>query len=262
MELCAAGVTRTGRIQMSAPAPTDRAGLATERLPFTIRRVASEADLWKAVRVRHAAYERHVPEFARELVRPEACDYGDDAVVFLAESKLDGSALGTARMQTNLAAHLHLEESIALPDWLQGKPLAEMSRLGVDNGRTGRMVKTALLKAGVMYCQENGIEWALATGRAPIDRQYEQLAFVDVFPEQGFIPLRHVGNIPHRVMAFDITTIEARWTAARHPLLNFFCHTRHPDIDVSGPAGVRPPHAGVGLPGVVPRVGQRLEFVA
>jgi hypothetical protein len=210
--------------------------------------------------VRHAAYERHVPDFARELVRPEACDYGDDAVVFLAESKLDGTALGTARMQTNLLAHLHVEESVVLPDWLQGRPIAEMSRLGVDNGRIGRMVKTALLKAGVMYCQHNGIEWALATGRAPLDRQYEQLTFVDVFPGQGFVPLRHVGNIPHRVMAFDIMTIEQRWTAARHPMLDFFCHTRHPDIDVSGAAGVKQPHATARAPAVVPQHADIYEF--
>ena len=136
------------------------------------------------------------------------------------------------------------------------------SRLGVDNGRIGRMVKTALLKAGVMYCQQNGIHWALATGRAPIDRQYEQLTFVDVFPELGFIPLRHVGNIPHRIMAFDISTIEERWTAAQHPLLNFFCHTHHPDIDVRGHAGVRPPLPNAGGMGVVRQASEWHELVA
>ncbi|MCS0581564.1 hypothetical protein NX784_08165 [Massilia pinisoli] len=248
-------------------APIGVSGKLTERLPFTIRRVSNEADLWKAVRVRHAAYARHVPDFARQLAHPEAADYGDDAIVFLAESKLDGAPLGTARMQTNLHEPLHVEESVTLPDWLRGEPLAEMSRLGVDNGRMGRLVKTALLKAGVMYCQQNDIAWALATGRAPIDRQYEQLTFVDVFPDLGFVPLRHVGNIPHRVMAFDITTIEARWTAAQHPLLNFFCHIDHPDIDVSGRAGVRPPQPSAGRTigsglGVAQQASDRFELVA
>lgn len=226
---------------------------AEERLPFTIRRVTSEDDLRKVVRVRHAAYARHVPDFARQLVNPETSDYGDDAIVFLAESKLDGAPLGTARMQTNLHERLHVEDSVTLPEWLRGQPLAEMSRLGVDNSRIGRVVKTALLKAGVLYCQKNGIRWALATGRAPIDRQYEQLTFVDVFPDQGFIPLRHVGNIPHRIMAFDITTIEERWTAAQHPLLNFFCRTYHPDIDVGERAGVQQPEK-------LPSAGNLLQF--
>ena len=241
MELRQAAVSGSGFVSAGTPSTTQSVAKTVERLPFTIRRVDNEADLWKAVRVRHAAYGRHVPELARVLSVPEACDYGDDSVVFLAESKLDGSALGTARMETNLNGVLHVEEAVVLPDWLRGRPLAEMSRLGVDNGRIGRMVKTALLKAGVMYCQQNNIAWALACGRAPVDRQYEQLTFIDVFPELGFVPLSYAGNIPHRVMAFDITTIEQRWTAAKHPLLNFFCHTHHPDIDVSGKSGVRPP---------------------
>ena len=42
-----------------------------------------------------------------------------------------------------------------------------------------------------------------------------------------------MGNIPHRVMAFEIATGEARWSAAQHPLLTFFKHTVHPDIDIS-----------------------------
>jgi hypothetical protein len=34
-------------------------------------------------------------------------------------------------------------------------------------------------------------------------------------------------------MAFEIATGEQRWQAARHPLLGFFRHTRHPDIDIA-----------------------------
>jgi len=203
-----------------------------ERLPFTIRRVDNETSLQKAVRIRHAAYDRHVPEFARTLLLPEACDYADDTVVLLAESKLDGSPLGTARIQTNLERPLHVEESVALPAWLQGARLAEVTRLGVDEGRIGRVVKIALIKACFEFCERNAIDYAVVTGRAPIDRQYEQLLFSDVFEDKAMIPLRHVGNIPHRVMAFDIATGEQRWTEARHPLLAYFRHTRHPDIDI------------------------------
>lgn len=211
-----------------------------ERLPFTIRRVDNEASLQKAVRIRHAAYNRHVPDFARTLLLPEACDYADDTVVLLAESKLDGSALGTARIQTNLERPLHVEESVALPAWLQGARLAEVTRLGVDEGRIGRVVKIALIKACFEFCERNAIDYAVVTGRAPIDRQYEQLLFSDVFEDKAMIPLRHVGNIPHRVMAFEIASGERRWTAARHPLLGYFRHTQHPDIDIGARAGSLP----------------------
>jgi len=214
-------------------APAHVTATATERLPFTIRRVEDEKSLWKAVRVRHAAYARHVPEFARTLELPEACDYEDDSIVLLAESRLDGTPLGTARIQTNLHRPLHVEESVTLPAWLQGRRLAEVTRLGIDEGRIGRVVKIALIKACFDYCEQNGIDWAVVTGRAPIDRQYEQLLFADVFEDKAPVPLQHVGNIPHRVMAFEIATGEQRWQAAGHPLLNFFRHTHHPDIDIS-----------------------------
>lgn len=236
---------------------------SVERLPFTIRRVASEADMLKAVKVRHAAYARHVPEFARTLMLPEAADYESDTVVLLAESKLDGSALGTTRIQTNLVQPLHVEESIELPLWLQSSRLAEVTRLGIEEGRIGRLVKVALIKACFDYCENNGIDYAVVTGRAPIDRQYEQLLFADVFPNKEFIPLRHVGNLPHRVMSFEIATGEARWSAAKHPMLGFFRHVHHPDIDVvtrhvapgSAPAPVTPTH-------LVPLETQSFAFAA
>lgn len=222
-----------------ASAPLSPRARNVERLPFTIRRVASEADLLKAVAVRHAAYARHLPEFAKSLAAPEACDYDSDCVILLAESKLDGSAMGSTRIQTNVQQALHVEDSVELPLWLMTRRLAEVTRLGIGEGRVGRLVKLALIKACFDYCEQQQIEYAVVTGRAPIDRQYEQLLFSDVFPGKGLVPLRHVGNLPHRVMAFEIESGEARWALANHPLLGFFRHTRHPDIDVGDKRAAR-----------------------
>lgn len=203
-----------------------------ERLPFTIRIVQSESELLKAIRVRHTAYARHLPELGEALKSPEAMDFDTDVAVLLAESKLDGSPLGTARIQTNVFRPLSVERSIDLPGHMQGRRLAEVTRLGVETGRIGRIVKVALVKASFMYCERHGVEWAIAAGRSPIDQQYEALLFSDIYPDQGFVPLQHAGNIPHRVMAFEIGTGHARWTAARHPLLDFFSNTEHPDISI------------------------------
>jgi hypothetical protein len=208
------------------------ATLPIEHLPFTVRRVDDSDALRKAVQVRHDAYSRHVPEFARTLALPEVRDYADDSIVLLAESRLDGSALGSVRIQTNFERPLHLEESIELPSWLQGKRLAEVTRLGVAEGRIGRMAKVALMKAMFQYWVQNDIDFAIATGRPPIDRHYEQLLFSDIFEEGTLVPLRHVGGIPHRVMAFEVGTAEPRWVAAGHPLTNFVFRTHHPDIDI------------------------------
>ena len=210
-----------------------------ERLPFTVSIVRSDEQLDKAVTIRHSAYARHVPDFAERLKVPEPCDYEEDSVILLAESKLDGSPLGTMRIQTNRYSPLAIEQSVDLPEWLQDRSLAEATRLGVALGRVGRVVKTMLFKAYFLYCQQAEIDWMVIGGRAPLDRQYEALLFKDVFPEQGFIPLRHASNIPHRVLAFEVETAEERWSAADHPLFDFVFRTHHPDLDLSGQGHLR-----------------------
>jgi len=205
---------------------------AEERLPFTVRLVRNEEDLRKAVQIRQSAYGRHMPSVAEKLGVPEAVDTQEGVAVLLAESKVDGSPLGTARIQTNQFQTLALEKSVALPQWLQGKSLAHVSRLGVVQGGLGRLVKLMLFKGLYKYWEQNGIDWAVVAARTPLDRMYEQLVFQDVFPGQGFTPLPHMDNIPHRVMAFEVATAYQRWSQAKHPLTNFIFFTRHPDLDV------------------------------
>lgn len=222
---------------MAAPAgytPDLPRATRTERLPFTIKVASDEASLLKAIDIRQTAYGRHVPELARHLGTPEPCDRDVDTVILLAEAKLDGAALGTMRIQFNTHGPLGLEASAPLPGWLRHSRLAEATRLGVTGGGVGRVVKAALFKAFYQYCLSAEIDWMVITARAPLDRQYEALLFRDVFPDAPFIPMHHVGGIPHRVMAFEVATARTRWQAAGHPLLDFMCHTRHPDVKIDG----------------------------
>lgn len=209
--------------------------MVIERLPFAVRLVRSDTDLAKAVFVRHAAYVRHMPEYADKLRHAEPIDSEPGVVVLLAESKLDGAALGTLRIQSNAHVPLKIEQSVTFPRWLRDRPLVEVSRLGIVGGSIGRLVKTILIKAAFQFCERDGIDWAIVGARAPLDKQYEQLLFEDLYPEQGFIPMRHGNNVPHRVFGFEIETGEQRWREANHPLFNFFCRTTHPDIDVRAP---------------------------
>lgn len=66
--------------------PTEHVPMKEEFLPFTIRVVSNVRDLAKAVRIRHAAYMRHVPGFAQALNMPEEADSEQGVVVLLAES--------------------------------------------------------------------------------------------------------------------------------------------------------------------------------
>ena len=83
------------------PPVQDDTQTVEELLPFTVRLVGDEASLQKAVAIRHSAYARHLPEFAETLKTAEPADYENGVVILLAESKLDGAALGTMRIHTN-----------------------------------------------------------------------------------------------------------------------------------------------------------------
>ncbi len=201
-----------------------------EHLPFTVRIVQTEKALDKAVQIRQEAYGRHVPELARHLGTAESYDSEAGTVILLAESKLDGAPVGTMRIQTNRYKPLSVEQTITLPDWLQGYSLAEATRLGISRGRIGHLAKVALFKAYYLYCLQAGIDWMVITARSPLDRQYEALLFQDILPDAGYIPMRHIGNIPHRAMALEVAAAQQKWEHSGHPLLRFMVHTHHPDI--------------------------------
>lgn len=205
-----------------------------QRLPFTISIASDEREIQDAVHIRYSAYARHVPGLAALLTAPEPGDRDAGAVVLLARAKLDGEPLGTMRVQTNRHRALALEQSIALPPRLRQAHLAEATRLGVCQSRIGRVVKTLLFKAFYLYCRRTGVDWMVIGARAPLDRQYEALGFDDVFPGRGYVPLAHAGNIPHRVLGFELAGAEARWRQIQHPLYALFCRTQHPDIDLRG----------------------------
>lgn len=213
----------------SRPTPST---MTQESLPFTVRLVRNEDDLNKAVQIRHSAYARHMPKVAQTLIFPEKSDTQDGVVVLLAESKLDGSPLGSVRIQTNRYRPLSLEKSIQLPAWLKDQSLAQVSRFGIVNGTIGRMVKMVLVKGCLQYSERSGINWNVIAARAPLDRAYRQLTYQDIFPDMGYIPLAHMDNVPHRIMGFEVETCTTRLTQLNHPLLNFFCHTHHIDLDV------------------------------
>jgi hypothetical protein len=203
-----------------------------ERLPFSVRLVRTEEDLKRAIELRYITYARHMPEFAEHLKEPEPDDFERDSVILLAESKLDGSVIGTMRIQSNEYRPLSMEHAVTLPDWTKNQSMVEVRRLGVANGGAGRLVKMVLIKACLIYCANNKIKWAMVAARPPLDRSYEKMLFIDVLPGQTFVPLPVANNVPHRVMAFEIADCEARLIAHNHPLLNFFCKINHPDISV------------------------------
>ena len=216
-------------------------------LPFRVRVVRTDDQLQKAIALRASSYGRHVPELGAVLNRPEDIDRSDRSIIFLAESKEDGSPVGTLRLQSNLSAPLSIERSVRLPEKFQNRPLAGVTRLAVKEGSSGKHVRLVLFKTLYRFCFATQIEWILIGARPPLDVQYRMIGFDDVFEDKRMIPFVTAENLPHRVLAFDVLGAERKWHQNNHRLYQFMAHDYHPDIEVfSSVSGMwsRPRRAG------------------
>lgn len=206
---------------------------SSERLPFRVK-IATADELTAAVRLRAAAYGKHLPALATQLLQPEAADFEPGNEVFVAVSKLDGSMLGTIRTHSNLFKPLPLEASFDLPPHLRGRRLIEATRLSVLGSLQASLVRNALFKVFFQYCLAQKVDWMLAAGRRPVDRLYDAMLWRDVDGVGKLYPMAHAAGVPHRVMCMAPAEAEPTWRAADHPLYRFAFQAVHPDLSFAG----------------------------
>lgn len=222
--------------------PTSHAGRApaqehTQLLPFVVRAARDEHDLERVAQLRARAYGRYLPAFAVSLRAIEAADRAHGTVVVLCESKHDRRVVGSVRLQMGHGGRLPLEASVRLPAWLTNDgPLVEPTRLVVEAGEHGTLVRNALFKACYLHARNAGAFWLVAAARAPLDRLYQQLLFCDVFGDALPRPMQHIGHLPHRVLALPLRDVETQYRAQDHGLTRFMLDTHHPDVTVDAAA--------------------------
>ena len=170
--------------------------VGTERLAFEVRRVETQDDLFKAVAIRYEAYSRHLPELGRRLTAPESADTEPGYTVLLAENRLDRSPLATVRLQVNEFGPLALERSIDLPGWLQGRKLAEATRLALADNVRGRFVTQVMFKAFFQFCLEHDVEWMVVCARPPLDPHLPVAAVRGRRPWRGLRPAQARRTFP------------------------------------------------------------------
>lgn len=206
--------------------------LVSKPLPFSVRIVRNEDQLQRAVYIRAEAYNRHWPHLTPYLRVPEAQDRDPNSLIFLAQRKEDGEALGTMRIDTNLFGDLPITADPNVPEWIKAKPLAYVTRLGVKQGASGSLVKLLMFKALCRYCIAKQVSWILVAVRPPADRDYERLGFSDLVEDGKLIPHESAWGMPLRWMAFEIIASERRWKESNHPLYKFMFEDYHPDIEI------------------------------
>ncbi|HEX6364254.1 MAG TPA: hypothetical protein VFZ93_14955 [Albitalea sp.] len=208
--------------------------MSMQSLRFTLRVARSEGELRAACRVRAASYGHHLPHLRNTFAEPDDVDWSAEATVFVAYDKATGEAVGTARLTTNAREPLQIERSVVLPEPLSDGVLAEVTRLSVRPGHDDPRVKLALMKSTYLYCMARQVNWMVIGARSEgLIRQYQRLGFTDLLGGQS-VPLAHAGNLPHRILGFDVTAAERNWHAVKHPFYDFMVRTHHPDIELFG----------------------------
>lgn len=203
---------------------------SSQLLPFWIGVATSEHELELAARARQQAYGKHLPELGEKLAQPDEDDRHPDSTVLIAYSKLDGSCIGTVRVQIARQRNLRLEDSYTLPHALKDGLVAEISRLAIPARSNGLALRLMLIKAAYWYCRASLVERCFLCVRYPVDRQYRRFDLEDVLPMNEFVPMQHIGMIPHRVLWFDVFRIEAKWLLTGNPLHSVYFANSHPDL--------------------------------
>ncbi len=211
-------------------APSLPESIAIELLPFRIEVARTDDDFRQACRARAIAYSKHLPEFGAAMQNPDIDDQSDNCTVLIAMSKLDGSCLGTVRIQTTDTGLLRLEDSFQLPKALKQGKVAEISRLAIPARANSLALRLMLIKAAYWHCRFQQVARIFFCVRYPVDRQYKRFDLEDVLPAGEFVPMKHIGMIAHKVLWFDSLDIEHKWIQTGNPLHQVYFLTQHPDL--------------------------------
>jgi hypothetical protein len=204
----------------------------TQSLSFHVRIARTRHELQAACRVRAQSYGHHLPHLRAMLTEPDLLDADDNTIVVLCVDKASGSALGTARFQTNAGGPLLIEHSLTVPEAMRGDTRAEITRLSVVAG-AHPLVKLSLMKASYLYCMATQVRWmVIGVRNEAFVRQYRRLGFSNVFDDGRKMPLLHAGRLDHYVLRLNVTLAESQWRTAKHPLYEFMIETAHPDIQL------------------------------
>jgi len=204
--------------------------MSRQSLRFTVHRALSDVDLRAACAVRVASYGHHLPNVTSLWSEPDTLDRDPDTAVFVARDKASGEPVGTVRLATNSRRPTQIEHNAPIPSAIAGRLIAEVTRLAVLPGYADPVVKLGLMKATYLYCLAHQVRWMVIGARSDgLVRQYRRLGFTDV-ADGDSVPLAHAADLPHRLLAFDVTAAERNWHALQHSFYEFMVRSYHPDI--------------------------------
>ncbi len=200
-------------------------------LPFKVLVATSEQDLIDLVCLRSQTYSRHSAPGAERLRSFEEQDRGADAVLLLARSKLDGTVVGSVRVQTRVSMPLMVEGAMRLPHEVASANPVELMRGSIRNGTAGRMVSASLAKASFLLCRQFNFSHVIVTCREPVNLMYRAYQFDELLSGE-MIDLPYSPGAKHKVLCLSMSEAPDRWRSRNRQLFEFMLNTHHPDIQV------------------------------
>lgn len=206
--------------------------VTTEDLPFRIVIVRTEEQLRAACEVRAEAYGRHVAAFKTQFAEPDELDRQQGTLVFLAEDKETGQAIGSARLRTNAREPLQIEQCVTLPEAMSQQQIAEITRYCTRPDYKKGQPSVAIMKAIYLWCLATQARHIIIGAREKMAQHYEFIGFTDVFEKNQMFPLSYTGGLEHRILSFEVMTGERNWYQQNHLLYAYMLTTVHPDIQI------------------------------
>ena len=203
-------------------------------LPFRLGIVRTDEQLSAICQVRCKAYSRHLPSFGQGLAKPESFDTLPGVLNLFIQDKQSNRIIATARLQNNLFHPLAMSAAYPLPSWLLRAPSAEITRFAVlpEFSDAERLISKVLVKACYHYCFATQIGWIVIASRRSLVKWYLAMGYRDIDATASFHRLSHMGNLPHRVLLFDVVAAERNWFTSQNVDYDFMHRVFHPDIEL------------------------------
>lgn len=200
-------------------------------LPFVVRLASSERDLLDVVSLRSKTYSRHNAPAARLVRSLEEEDLRGDGLILVARSKIDGTAIGSVRVQTRVQRPLMVESAMQLPHDVASANPIELMRGSITNGLPGRTVSASFAKATFLLCRKFAFSHVIVTCREPVDLMYRAYRF-DELLGGALIELPYSPGARHKVLCLPMNEATERWRSQNPPLFELMLNIEDPDIQV------------------------------
>lgn len=198
-----------------------------QSLPFRISILKTAAELKEAVQHRSLGYGRRSVALGGSLEMPEAGDaraHGRE--ILIATSKMDGSIIGSLRLEINFYQPVSVQRYAQLPAEINSRRIMDANRFCCFESN---ICRAALFKAAIAYGASKDVDHFIIATLDKLVPLYASVGFAPLFDDGRMHPIPSAENLPHRIMELDVRNARALVVQRRPSVVDFLFDTDHSD---------------------------------